>query len=1027
VFLTRDETLRRAVVVKVLPPDLVAGVNVERFRREILVAAGLQHPHIVPVLSSGETDGLPWFTMPFVEGESLRERLGRGPLPIPEILGVLREVAKALAYAHERGVVHRDIKPDNVLLTGGTAVVTDFGIAKALSASRTSEHPTQTRGELTQVGMSIGTPMYMAPEQAAGDPNTDARADIYSFGCMAYELLAGRPPFTGTPHRIIAAHMSERPQSIAELRRDAPPILVELVTRCLEKDQAQRPQTASDVIRIIDSVATPSGSGAAPSVLLGGRVRLPVAIATWAAVFVAAWILAKAAIVGIGLPGWVLPGALIVAALGLPVILFTAWVQRTAHRALARTPTLTPGGGEMPHSTLATMALRASPHVSWRRTTRGGFIAFGAFALLVTVFMGLRAFGIGPAGSLLGAGVISNSDQLVIADFSIAGADTVLARAVTEAIRTDLGQSNVMRVVPASTVNQTLVLMQKTPGSRVDTGVARVIATRTGAKAVLGGDVTPLGTSYVLTARLIAPSSGDPLAAFRETAVDQRDLVPAVERLSRSLRGKIGESLRRIHADPPLTQVTTTSLDALRLYAQGLHLGDDLGNVRGGIALLLQAVAKDSTFAMAWRKLGVWTNNAGDPRAEGFSKRAAANASHLPPAERFLTIASYHMTRGEGYDPRATVDAFHGAIDADSMNMTALTNIAIQLSAIGQRDSAIMFARRAAPFNGYATWHLMLFETEAGHIAASDSVSAVARARAPSFPYRGGMDLLRYYLLGRYDSATIASRRSGSFELRGRVKAHLEMAFGRLADARVTLSMLLDSTLAHGDTGSALDLVATQSMLESLVRNQPSAAVAVLEAGERRLPMATLPASARPYFQLAMAWSAAGRQDRAAQLVEEGERVYSAGLKRWNNEVFMIAKGMIALGRNQPRQAIAALEPPVYCGGTTPRVLVGTQTARCPQPFLAAAYDRAGDSDSALATYERFVNMRAMPRLYTDGLVIGQSLQRLGELYEAKGDRASAAKYYGRLIDLWKNADPELKPRVDDLRKRVARLGSVGG
>src|SRR5690348_2929822 len=183
VFLAHEEELGRDVVVKVLPPEMIAGVSADRFDREIRLAARLQHPHIVPVLTAGEMDGVPYYTMPFVEGESLRARLAAGPLPIAECVSLLRDVARALVYAHQRGVVHRDIKPDNVLISGASAAVTDFGIAKAITAARGGG--AVAGGALTQHGMSIGTPTYMAPEQAAADPSTDHRADLYSFGCMA--------------------------------------------------------------------------------------------------------------------------------------------------------------------------------------------------------------------------------------------------------------------------------------------------------------------------------------------------------------------------------------------------------------------------------------------------------------------------------------------------------------------------------------------------------------------------------------------------------------------------------------------------------------------------------------------------------------------------------------------------------------------------------------------------------------------------------------------------------------------------
>jgi len=260
VFVAEETRLARKVVIKVLPPDLALEMRIDRFNREIQLSASLQHPHIVPLLAAGGHEDLLYYTMPFVEGEALRTRLSRvGELPVKDAVRILKDVADALAYAHARGVVHRDIKPDNVLLSGNHAVVADFGVAKAVSQAK-------TESGLTSVGVALGTPAYMAPEQAAGDPNIDHRADIYAFGAMAYEMLTGRSPFAGmAPHQMLAAHVTEPVVPITDKRPALSPALAQLVMACLEKNPADRPQSASDILQALESMVTTSGSVAATS------------------------------------------------------------------------------------------------------------------------------------------------------------------------------------------------------------------------------------------------------------------------------------------------------------------------------------------------------------------------------------------------------------------------------------------------------------------------------------------------------------------------------------------------------------------------------------------------------------------------------------------------------------------------------------------------------------------------------------------------------------------------------------------
>jgi eukaryotic-like serine/threonine-protein kinase len=265
VFLAQDHALNRRVVIKVLPPSLAASVSVDRFHREIMLAAKLQHPHIVPVLAAGELGDLPYFVMPFIEGESLRPRIQRGPLSVRETVSIMRDVARALSFAHRLGIVHRDIKPDNILLAAGSAVVTDFGVAKAIIDSR---NPTGIRAgsTITAIGVSLGTPQYMAPEQAAADRTADHRADLYALGIVGYEMLAGVPPFHGrSAQELLAAQLTEAPQPLTARRYDVPVALAHLIMQCLEKDPAKRPKTAADVVRVLETAEAVSGEFAAPT------------------------------------------------------------------------------------------------------------------------------------------------------------------------------------------------------------------------------------------------------------------------------------------------------------------------------------------------------------------------------------------------------------------------------------------------------------------------------------------------------------------------------------------------------------------------------------------------------------------------------------------------------------------------------------------------------------------------------------------------------------------------------------------
>ena len=1014
VFLAQEVRLGRQVVVKVLPPEMAAGVSAERFEREIQLAAKLQHPHIVPLLTAGANGDLLYYIMPRVEGQSLRARLVQEhELPIGEAVRILRDVCDALAYAHGHGIVHRDVKPDNVLLSGKHALVTDFGVAKAVAQSTGSS-------ALTSLGVALGTPAYMAPEQAAADPSTDQRADIYAVGALAYEMVAGRPPFIGpSPSSVLAQHVSSQPDPVTKYRPSTPPALAALIHQCLQKRPADRFQSANEILEQIEPMTTPSGGSAAYSAATAALAAQRAHPARVAGLFALASLAVLGAAYGLmhelGLPGWVMPGVVLLLVLGLPVVLLTGVVER--RRALASSSG-TGAGAVVP---------TAGWHgwLTWRKAVTGGVLAFAGLGLAAGVYMAMRVLGIGPVGTLVASGVLAQRDRLVLADIENRSADSTLGPSLTEALRVDLAQSPVVRLLDAAAITQALGRMGRPPGTPVDLAVARELAQRENAKAVVHGQIDPVGRGYVVSAELVKAADGAVLLAVRENAKDDGAIIEAVDRLSHRLRERIGESLRTIRASEPLEQVTTGSLDALRKYSQA-NRGWEEGDAQQSVALLEEATALDTGFAMAYRKLAVIMSNTGaaPSRVNAAATAAFNHRDRLPPIERNLAIAYYYWT--VEYDPDKVASAYRSVLELDPDNGIALNNLSLVYARRrrwAESESLVVQGIAVAGAQNGALWFNAVEAqvAQGKYAAAARSIDQFAQPRSPSNPMvswlRGGLAAAQR----DFDGAEVYQRRLAQQQDAGLQEAAalgllgLDEIRGKLGAAEADARQALAAAERRGLPGNYVSYAVQEAFAQMRYRGAAASALASVEAALQRHPLASMPASDRPYLLLAGFYAFVGQPARARALLAEYEREIPESVRRGQ------------AGRHGAAAAIAMAE------GRIPDAIVGFRAwhdedscAVCGLFELARAYERASQPDSALAVYERSVTTNGMSLLFDQATNLAPTYRRLGELYEERGQLDRARDYYGRFIDLWKNADPELQPLVRDVRQRLARLTAEG-
>ena len=1015
VFLATEVALGRKVVVKVLPPEMAAGVNIERFRREIQLAASLQHPHIVPLHAAGQVGDLFYYTMPLVEGESLRAKLAReGELPVPEAIHILKDVADALAYAHSRGVVHRDIKPDNILISGHHAMVTDFGVAKAVSAA-------SGESSLTSLGVALGTPAYMAPEQAVADPHVDHRADIYALGVVAYEMLTGRLPFAGmTPQAMLAAHVTQAPDPVSAHRTAVPPVLSTLVMRCLEKKPADRTQRADELLAQLAGMATPSGgmtpTGATPVVISSGteaaiRLSHPARVALMfggAALLVLG--IVYVVMVKVGLPGWVFGAAVVLLLAGLPVMVLTGRLER--QRAVARTT------GLMPVHTPTGLP----GFFTWRKSLLGGAAAFGVLALGTGTYMGLRAFGVGPFGTLVSKGALKAQQSVILAEFVNRASDTTLGPTLTEAFRVDLAQSPVVRLVDQRALGDALRRMQRDPSMTITPDVAREIAQREGVTAIVTGQIDPVDKGFVLSANVQSASDGQVLTAVRASAADGGHLIEALDALSKQLRERIGESFKSIRAAPALAQVTTGSLEALRKYSQALRLFDE-GDQEGAIRPLQEATSLDTGFAMAWRKLAVILVNTGGSyeQAAAAATKALRHGDRLSDLERNLT-AGYYYSYVE-WDPARVEAAYRTALTIDPNSDVALNNLGAELVRTGEYAAAeSLFLRGIALGHGgpfyqnavevmyrqgrFADARAML--ERYAHDRPRDPVVIDARGNLAAADHDYATAAREWQALGSAQRQSAAWQEDAHYNL-----AQTALVQGRLTTATAEVREAVTNAEARGLPSQSVGGAVLLGWIDLLYRNRPAAALKTVDSALARHPLAAMSPLDRPYEALTPFYAAAGRVEEARRLTAEFQRVVPKPLQGgW----FGMDNAAAEIARAEGHYAEAITH---YAKNRDE-----SGCAVCNLYQIGLMYDRLGKQDSALASYERMVTQPGFFRIGNDALVLGFTYHRLGELYEAKGDRGRARDYYSKFVDLWKDADAELQPQVRDVRQRLARLAA---
>jgi serine/threonine protein kinase/TolB-like protein len=959
-----DGAFEHRVALKLIKRGMDTDQVLARFRAERQILASLDHPNIAHLLDGGSTEErLPYFAMEYIDGQPIDVFADARRLPVKQRLELFLHVCDAVTYAHGRGVIHRDIKPLNILVTPlEVPKLLDFGIAKVLHES--ADEPT------TVTELRLLTPEYASPEQVEGRHATIA-SDVYSLGVVLYELLTGRSPYriaNRSPQEVATAVCTTEPERPSRAARDA----------------------------------------AAPA-----RPRRRAGLG---ADHVAARGLATAAQLRRLLRG------------DLDTIVLTALRKEPARRypsAAALADDVRRHLGARPVLARAdSFAYRAGKFVRRNRAA----VAVGALALVAMGTAAAMGTALSRRGerddpSLIAAHALAPRDRILVADFVDRTGDTTLTAAITEAFRIDLAQSPVVRVLTPRQVRASLERMQRRPDVTLDDSLAREVAVREGVKAFVTGGVARLAGRYTVSVQVVSAEAGEALAAVRETAPDSLQLLGAVERASKAIRHRIGESLAAIRAMPPLMRVTTASLPALRQYSEGQRLFR-AGERTRGIQHYQAAVALDSGFASA--HLGLYmaygaTGAAG--LAFAAADRALAHQDRLPFLERGFLVGSRAYGR---QDYRTAAEAYTRVLERYPDNVAALNNLALVYRDQREFPAAESLFRRAAGIDStIANLYFGVHDVEVlqGKFAESRRTLDLIARRFPANPELLTEELQDAAARQDWGAAERAARtrfaqaRQDTMELvdPAEALAGIWMAEGRLREAEGQWRLQLRLSAVSGAWGRHVFGLLQLAWLELRYRGVPARAAALVDSALAATPLDSLLPGDRRYDELARFYAAAGQPGRARQLLAAAVANDSA-LGRVSLAERSWTQGLLALAQGRPAEAEAELG---RAAATHPCEI-------CPLPDLGRAHEAAGHPAAAVAAYERYLATPWLWRYEPDAVELGWITKRLAELYEARGDRGRAMETYRRLLATWRNADSELRPALADVRRRLLELGEKG-